>query len=134
MMARPPSPTILVIDDDEPYREYMAALLIRAGYRVHCLSDGGRLPALLESETFAAIVTDLYMPRVDGIEVLQLAKRIDPAPPVIVVSGRFPGADYLYRSVLRLGAAAALKKPFEGEELLAALDEALAAPCCGFRV
>jgi two-component system C4-dicarboxylate transport response regulator DctD len=127
-------PKVLVIDDDDLCREYVSALLTRAGYAVHCLADGGSLAAVLEGERFAAIVTDLYMPRADGIEVLQQAKQSAPGTPVIVISGRFAAADYLQRSVLRLGAAAALKKPFHGTELLATLDEAIAAAGCGLDI
>ena len=130
-MPKLPVSKVLVIDDDALNREYLLALLTRAGYAVRCLADGGTLAAVLDGVSFAAIVTDLYMPRVDGIEVLQQAKRIAPGTPVVVISGRFTDADYLYRSVCRLGAAAALKKPFRGEELLAALDEAIAVARCG---
>jgi CheY-like chemotaxis protein len=83
---------ILVVDDNDFLRRPLRAVLEDEGYRV-TVADGGRtgIEALLEAEKsgdrFAAVVTDLEMPDVDGRKVAAAAKRMKSAIPVILLSG-----------------------------------------------
>ena len=75
---------------------------------------------MLDGKAFDAVVTDLFMPEMDGIETITALRRRLPDARVIAISGR-PGVDYL--TVAReLGVKHTLRKPFEIEELLQALN------------
>ena len=72
-------PKILVIDNDDLFRQYLTVVLRRAGYEVRSLSDGAGFLGAMKEEAFDAVVTDLFMPEVDGIEVVINANRMYPA-------------------------------------------------------
>jgi PAS domain S-box-containing protein len=79
---------ILVVDDDDDYRQLMVGHLVRRGYQVDNAPDGeAGLRTLEGSGPYAVLVTDLMMPGISGIELLRRAKERDPALEAIVVSG-----------------------------------------------
>jgi chemosensory pili system protein ChpA (sensor histidine kinase/response regulator) len=111
------SALVLVVDDDELVRDMVAATLTRAGYRVALAADGAAAIERLRHETPDLILTDLFMPNCDGIELLRsgLLSRAD--APVIAMSGGYAGIDMLSASQA-LGADAAIAKPFMPRELV----------------
>jgi len=113
---------ILVIDDDESYLDYLTILLTRSGYAVHALRHGRKLPEVLLAKSFHAAVTDLYMPDVDGIEVLLMIKQLAPGLPVIGITG---SSDASNRAMTALGANAVLSKPVDATALHATLQRVL---------
>jgi len=120
-------PKVLVIDDDEQFRYYLVTLLERAGYDVFSLQDGSRAQALLVAEAVDAIVTDLYMPHTDGIEIVGIVKRHAPAVPVIGISGGgLRPEDPCLKAMKALGATVVLTKPLDMATFLRTLREALA--------
>ena len=119
-------PKVLVIDDDEHFRCYLATLLQRAGYEGSILRHGSQAHALLVAEAIDAIVTDLYMPDMDGIEILAAVKRQAPGVPVIGISaGGITASDPCVDAMKKLGAATVLTKPFDAAALLGAVRDAL---------
>jgi DNA-binding NtrC family response regulator len=119
--------SVLVIDDSEGCRAYLTALLSRAGYDVHELSDGRCIAGFLAATEVDAIVTDLFMPGLDGLEILRSVKQLAPDMPVIGITGAVWRADDCYiRAMTALGAATVLLKPLDGDALLLALDRAIA--------
>src|SRR5882762_5784516 len=115
-------PNILVIDDDPSFREYLTALLSRAGYEVRCLTSGAAVRDVVQAGGFDAVVTDLYMPNVDGIETLRSVKQVAPSMPVIGLSAGFWSPfDPCHRAMTLLGAEAVLSKPLDGTAFLAVL-------------
>jgi DNA-binding NtrC family response regulator len=115
---------ILLIDDDELFRQYVATLLERSGFQVRQLADATSLSEVLEANGFDAIVTDLFMPEVDGIEVVIKAKRTRPGLPIIGVTGA-RSDDPCIVAMIRLGAAGVLHKPIDEHELLILLKRVL---------
>ena len=114
---------ILVIDDDALFRDSLATTLRRAGYAVTARADGRDLETLLAAESFHAIITDLYMPECDGIEVTLRARRASFGARVIGISGAGLGIDRAcFRAMKALGAVGVLEKPLDREALLALLD------------
>lgn len=78
---------ILIVDDTEVVRRLLARHLSRAGWRCDEAADGAEALRLLEAgRRYAAIVTDLRMPRVDGRELLARVRSRAPAVPVILIS------------------------------------------------
>jgi two-component system response regulator HydG len=115
-------PRVLVIDDDESYSAVLTTLLTRGGYEVRALRNGRALASAIAAEPFDAIITGVYMPEIDGIEVLRSVKRL-----IAVAGGRFSGGmdESVHRAMTVLGAAAVLTKPVDGESLLSVLRDAL---------
>jgi CheY-like chemotaxis protein len=124
------SPLILVVDDDDPARDALVESLEACGYRCIGLGEGAAVLDLLKTgQTPAAIVVDLYMPGMDGFEVMSALKAAASKAPIIVISGGMPGrANELLPLALDLGAAAILRKPFAIAELDAAIRKAIGKP------
>lgn len=109
--------TILVAEDDADLRGVLTTSLARSGHRVVQARDGAEALAAIEREQVDLMVLDLWMPNVDGFEVLERMKSIDGASqiPVVVVTG----SDRMGSEVraLRLGANVYLTKPIEASAL-----------------
>jgi two-component system response regulator AtoC len=113
---------ILIIDDDEALRESFELVLRAEGYEVSAAEDAGAALALVEASSFDAILCDLRMPGVDGMELLpQLVRRL-PHTPVIMMSAY--GTDELALEAINLGAYDYLAKPFQPAEAIFTLRKA----------
>ncbi|HZY18370.1 MAG TPA: response regulator [Ramlibacter sp.] len=120
------STTILVVDDHEAGRYAMAKLLQRAGFRTLEADSGTEAFALAESA--AAVLLDVNLPDVNGVEVCRVLKSRRPTAhlPVLLVSAVY--IDELHRGAgLSSGADAYLVSPLESGELVPLLDRLLAA-------
>jgi len=115
---------VLVVDDAEGIRTYLANLLELSGYDVDTAEDGRRALALLEGGAAPdVIILDVMMPGLDGIETLRRIRELEGDIPVIVLS--VVGKASTIVEAVRLGAVDYLNKPFEEEELELALEKAL---------
>ena len=117
------APQVLVIDDDAQVLGLFTRVLSRAGYAVISTTSGSEGMALLQRQSFDAVVLDLSMPRPDGFEILKAARRHDPTLKIVVVSGVMEGV--LLKAAILFGATAALAKPVEPEVLLETLATVL---------
>jgi DNA-binding response OmpR family regulator len=118
---------VLVIDDDAPIRELLAATLRRHGYTVCLAADGRGAGPLLARYHFRLLVTDIFMPYMDGIEVIMQARRRHPELPVLAMSGGgiSGGPDRTLLPARYLGCRRTLEKPFDLGEFLSAVRELL---------
>ncbi len=115
---------ILVVDDAEGIRTYLANLLELAGYDVDTAEDGRSALALIEGGSAPdAILLDVMMPGIDGIEVLRRIRELEEDVPVIMLS--VVGKASTIVDAMQLGAVNYLNKPFEEAELLVTIDNAL---------
>ena len=110
--------TILVVDDDDDAAQAMCAMLEVAGYRVIHASNGRVALDLLARVTPGLIILDLQMPVMDGRQFLRALEFENRRIPVLVISG----AD----AALPGDAVAFLRKPIEGDALLAAVERYVA--------
>jgi DNA-binding NtrC family response regulator len=118
-------PKILVVDDEINICRSVEKILVKVGIRVRTALNGQEALSLLAAETFDAVLTDLKMSRLGGMEVLQRAKEIDPRMPVIVMTGYASVSSAV--EVMKLGAVDYLPKPFTPDEIRAVVRQALAA-------
>ena len=111
-MARAMGSRILVVDDEELNREYLSELLEEKGYRVETAEDGFAALALLRREPFDLLVTDLNMPRLDGLGLLKriAEEQITVTSILITAFGSIDAAV----EALKLGAVDFLEKPSSG--------------------
>ncbi len=116
---------ILVIDDERQIRSLLRRLLEAAGHEVAEADEGRAGLRQLREASAGLVIADIFMEGMEGIETIRAIRREFPELPVIAVSGGGrTGADFL--PVARaLGAARTLHKPFEVDELLAAVAELL---------
>ncbi|MEQ9497571.1 MAG: response regulator [Deltaproteobacteria bacterium] len=117
---------VLLIDDEEPFRKTIAKFLVRAGYEVIEAENGERGLRAANVEAFDAVLTDIIMPDMEGLEFIRRFKELDPTVPIVAMSGggRVCGAQPL-KVAKMLGATRVLYKPFERAELLEAMQAAL---------
>jgi DNA-binding response OmpR family regulator len=119
---------ILVIDDDRAVRLTVQAFLERAGHQVVCAADGEQGLRAFASESPQLVITDIIMPNMEGIELIMQIRAQDATIPIIAMSGggRLGNADFL-KMAARLGANEVLPKPFERQNLTAAVSRRLQA-------
>lgn len=120
---------ILLIDDDTLIRRSVARVLLQNGHDVTTAEDGLRGVELFHREKFDLIVTDIYMPRQEGIETILTLRREDTDTKIIAISGggRSGNTDALEMARL-LGADAIIEKPFRTDQLLAKIDAVMSEP------
>ncbi|MBV5340949.1 MAG: response regulator, partial [Deltaproteobacteria bacterium] len=75
---------ILIVEDDELSRALLESHLLRQGYTVICAGSGEEALSLLEKQTVDLVISDLVMPGMDGIQLMQMAKEQHPTLPFIV--------------------------------------------------
>jgi two-component system response regulator HydG len=114
---------ILIIDDNETMREGMAATVRRMGHEALVASGGADGLALMRRCTPDFLITDLKMEDVDGLEVVEAARRIDPSCPALIVTAF--GTVETAVEAMRLGAMDFLQKPFAPEVLRLKVQRAL---------
>jgi putative nucleotidyltransferase with HDIG domain len=115
---------ILVVDDEEPIRDIVSAMLTSAGYACKQASSGIEALAVLSfGEEFELMLSDLMMADLDGIGLLERTKEKYPDMPVVMVTAVHDISVAL--TAIRNGAYDYLLKPFEREQLLATVSRAL---------
>jgi len=108
---------ILVVDDDRAVREALERALVLEGYDVELAADGVEALAAVERREPDAVVLDVLMPGVDGLEVCRLLRKAQSRVPILMLTVRDDLGDRI--AGLDAGADDYLGKPFELEELLA---------------
>ena len=113
---------VLVVDDEQSLRKVLAATLQREGYEVQVAVDGEEALAALDRDGADVVVTDLVMPKMDGLSLLRKVVARHPDVPVIVVTahGRVDSAV----EAMKAGAFDFVTKPFETVELKAIIAKA----------
>jgi len=113
---------VLVVDDEKNYVLALDALLAGAGHEVVGTTNPLEVEGLVDEDAFDCVITDLKMPRMDGLDVLRAVQRIDPGLPVIVLTAH--GTVETAVEALRAGAHHYLLKPFNNEEIVLAVAKA----------
>jgi DNA-binding NtrC family response regulator len=113
-----PQHSVLVVDDEPVVRRFTTRVLTSEGYRVHEARDGVEARDFLHQSTATVhvVVSDIVMPRMNGVELLEVLSRSHPRLPVILMSGYGP-ADLAQRGIP--APCAVLAKPFPPERLIA---------------
>lgn len=113
---------VLVIDDDPSICKTVGLLLEDHGYNPETFTDPEEAIQAAENESFQVALLDLRMPTMDGVEVVEQLKRIDPRMSCIVMTA-YPDLDSATET-MRHGSCDYIAKPFKQEELIAAVDRA----------
>jgi CheY-like chemotaxis protein len=121
------TPLILLVEDEELLRAGVQEMLEIQGYEVVTAQNGSLALACLSEHAVDLVITDLVMPKMDGIDFVAQLRKVNPDVPVIVVSGSTRNIMQRYGidTIQVPGANASLPKPFKGAELIAQIQRLL---------
>ena len=109
---------ILVVDDEAAYQEVLAKMLTKVGYRVITAADGNEALTLSENSHFDLIISDIFMPNLNGYALAARIRAKDPDVPIILISG------YLSQDTAKNllgGSTEYIAKPVDSELMIAAV-------------
>jgi DNA-binding response OmpR family regulator len=115
-------PTILIVDDDDAIRGMIFDLLSEK-YECNTASMAEEALQYVQVENYDAILTDIAMPGLSGVDLLQKIQELSPSTPVILISGK--GEEQDPKALLALGAFAYVTKPFSLDELEDVVERAV---------
>lgn len=119
---------ILLVEDAPEVRESIKDSLELAGFEVDEAPDGKVACELLAARAYALMITDLWMPNLDGLDLLKHLRKVNPKLPVIAISGGAPGRapiDYSVALATTYGADTVFHKPFDNDDLVDAVNALL---------
>lgn len=119
--------TVFVVEDDAQLRALIESVLTRAGYDVEAHESSVAALAAISRATASLVLTDIVMPDIDGFELAEHVRSLDPAIPVLLMSGYSADASRLAEVLGSSRAVDFLAKPFTIDELLSSVDAALTA-------
>ena len=114
---------ILVVDDKEMMRDSVTTTISRKGHTVIAAGSGKAALEKLSERAFDAVVTDLQMPEMDGLELLGEIRRVDDQLPVVFMTAY--GTVETAVAAMKQGAYDYITKPFSGDELIVAVERAI---------
>ena len=117
------SAKVLVVDDKQMMRDSIGITLQRAGFTAVAAHDGETALKLMARHRPAAVVTDLKMPAMDGLELLDRIRRVDDQAPVVLMTAY--GNIETAVSAMKRGAFDFIQKPFEGGQLVMTVKRAV---------
>jgi DNA-binding NtrC family response regulator len=116
--------SVLLIEDDESLREFLRVTLVGAGYAVAEAINGRQGVKAFRKSPTDLVVTDVYMPERDGLEVIEALRRSHPRVKVLAISGASGTMGY-FSLAQSLGAVAVLQKPFGSSAFLKLVEQLL---------
>jgi len=114
---------VLVVDDKELMRDSVATTLTRAGMQAAVAADGATALKMIADQRPGAVITDLQMPNMTGLELLAEIKRIDEQLPVVLMTAYATVQTAV--QAMKTGAFDYITKPFEGDQLVATVSRAV---------
>jgi CheY-like chemotaxis protein len=113
---------ILIIDDNDDFRETLCCLIQEKGYLAKAVANGLEASRLLAAESFALVLTDMFMPEKDGFQVIRDVHKTYPELPIVAMSGGGIVRRGEHLKVARFfGAKAILRKPFTERQLFSTI-------------
>jgi DNA-binding response OmpR family regulator len=118
---------VLVIDDDEQMREMLAQMITREGYSVSTAVDGEEGLATMRRQPADLVVTDILMPKMDGIDLIVELRRAFPDVKILAISGgrRSISPGFNLQSAALVSGCAVLSKPFTRDQLVGRIRSCL---------
>jgi CheY-like chemotaxis protein len=125
---------VLIIDDEEDIRDALRRVLERAGYRVRAAEDGADGLTQMQQRAADIIITDIIMPKLNGVEAIAAMRERFPGARIIAISGggNYGASDYQPNAITtsaylaaanKAGAHIILTKPFDSADLLKAVAD-----------
>ncbi len=115
---------ILVVDDEDSMCQYLSILLRKEGYTVRTANSGAQALKAIEEEPADLVMTDIQMPKMDGIQLLKGIKAMDPTTPVVIMTAY--ASEQSAIDAVNLGAFSYLQKHCKNDEIKIVVRNALA--------
>ena len=114
---------VILVDDDDDLRKALTQTLVLAGFNVESFSNAARVMETLDSDWGGAVISDLKMPGIDGLGLLEKISRLDTDIPVVLITGH--GDVSVAVKAIQKGAYDFIEKPFRKETLIDVLNRAI---------
>jgi two-component system response regulator PilR (NtrC family) len=111
-------PRILIVDDEQSMREWMRLLFQRDGFEVLIAEDGMVARDLVAREYLDVVLTDIRMPRLDGVQLLKAVRELSPDAVVLMMTAHWTQDSAEWSEARELGAGALFEKPFRDVNLV----------------
>ena len=115
--------SILIIDDNESFRQVLSMRLAKKGYRVQEVGDGPSGLKCIEQDYFDIIITDLVMDRMDGIQIIQESQKLSPSSVILLITA-YSSVDTAVKAI-KAGAYDYITKESDLDEILIVIERAL---------
>ena len=116
-------PKVLIVDDETNIRELLVWILAREGYKCRTAENGLQALEMLRSEEFDLLITDVRMPKMDGIRLIEEALKLQPDIAILVITAH-PELDAAIKA-LKIGASDYILKPFKPDYISLSVKRAL---------
>ena len=116
--------TILIVDDEKNYPPILAAVMEEEGFEPLMANSGEEALTILKHSDVDLVLTDMKMPSMDGIELLENVKKKDPELPVIMMTAH--GTVEKAVEAMQKGAYSYIMKPFDNDSLILYVNKAIA--------
>ncbi len=134
-MADPAVKRVLIIEDNTGMLTMVSRVLRSSGYDVFEAMRAEQALELVFREDFHAVLTDIFMPGIGGIEAIQRIRQIKPTLPIVAMSAGYEGmsGESATQAAVKLGAVAIVEKPIKPQQLLNAILKATGGAADGAR-
>jgi DNA-binding response OmpR family regulator len=112
---------ILIVDDEEPIRNFMASFFSKHGHRCQTAKDGIEALEKIKKNSFNSAVIDIVMPHMDGITLTKELRKLYPDLPLMIMTGN--ADEHSAELAIAAGAREFIKKPFSLDELIIRFDK-----------
>ena len=112
-------PRILIVDDEQSMREWLRILFQRDGFEVLTAEDGQTARDIVAREYLDVVLTDIRMPRLDGVALLQAVRELAPDAIVLMMTAHWTRDSEEWKHARELGAEMLFEKPFRDVNLVA---------------
>lgn len=112
---------ILIVDDEEGYRKVLSNSLSDIGYETTVVTSGSEALEAMKRKDYTAVLLDMKMPGMDGIELLEEIQKVDKQCNIIIITAYT--CEDLARKAIDKGARKVIRKPFSMEDITLCLNE-----------
>jgi DNA-binding response OmpR family regulator/tetratricopeptide (TPR) repeat protein len=117
---------ILIVEDDPSLGPSLAELFNRAGYDAYICPTPERAENLSDQLEFHAILIDLMLPKINGIDfAISLRKKLEPVPPIFLMTGVFKDKNFIKDAIVKTNAVTLFEKPFSMEHVFSTVEAEL---------
>jgi DNA-binding response OmpR family regulator len=121
-------PRILIVQDDDDFAGLLSEMLVERGYEILAVKNGNQGLSALAEQSFDLVVVDISVPEKEGVETIRAIKKINPALPVVAMTGGgISSGDLSLNLAQSAGASETITKPFRIGKLLIVINEILRA-------
>ena len=114
---------ILFVDDDPNMLKMVELFMRKSKHKLSCAKNGRSALKILEKDNFDLVITDIQMPELDGLALIDEIRKVNNDIPIVIISAF--GQEMVSEKALEKGAIKVLRKPFESRQLLEIIEKTI---------